>query len=303
MIGLLVIPWLPRRAVVGLANALGALAWRWSPKLCRIADANLRLVFGDTLSPTERQAICRASFQSFALTLLDMFWFMVNTTRRHHRYVLLDESFMPLINHPPVIGVTGHFGNWEIMSAACGLHGAPLTAVAMPLKNRFVDRMLNRLRRTAGSQAVPRQGAVRALLKNLKNGRNIALVLDQNTLPREGGIFMPFLGLYAPVSNAAGLLWQRTGAPLLVTSCIADARGVYTARGSRLLPPPSGEGAEFTPEDVTALAVQEIEQVIRRYPSNWLWSYKRWCYYRDEDPVERYPFYARRYRPDVTKGK
>jgi len=287
--------------VVWLANALGDLAWRWSPKLCRVADANLLLVFGDSISPAERRAINRASFQSFALTLLDMFWFMINTTRRHQRYVLIDDSFKPLISRPPVIGVTGHFGNWEIMSVACGLHGAPLTAVAMPLKNRFVDSMLNRLRRTAGSQSVPRQGAIRALLKNLKSGRNTALVLDQNTLPREGGIFLPFLGLPAPISNAAGMLWQRTGAPLLVGSCIADARGVYTARGSRLLPPPGSD--EPSPEDVTRMAVQEMEQVIRRYPSHWLWSYKRWRYYRDEDPVERYPFYARRYRADITKGK
>lgn len=294
LLGWLLIPLLPRFLVVRLAHILGHLAWIFSPKLQRICDANLRLVFGDSLPSTRRRAIGIASFQSFALTLLDVFWFMRNTQRRVDRYVRVDDSFRPLLERPPLIACTGHLGNWEIMSTLCGLRGKPVTAVAMPLKNAFADRLLNRLRRQTGSKAVPRQGAVRALLKSLKGGRSIALVIDQNTLPAEGGFFLPFLGLPAPVTNAAGMLWQRTGVPVLVVDCTADEKGVYTARGSQMFP----VDETTTSEAVTKQAIRLLEGVIRQQPEHWLWSYKRWRYCPDDAVVQDYPFYAKPYRRD-----
>jgi len=287
------IPLLPRCAVVGLARVLGAVAWCLSPSLRRISEANLHVVFGESLTPARRCGIGRASFQCFALTMLDVFWFMRDTRRRMERYVRVDDSFLPVFDRPPLIAFTGHIGNWEVMSMFCGFRGAPVTAVVMPLKNPFADRLLNRLRQATGSQPVPRRGAVRALLKSLTAGRTVALVIDQNTRPAEGGVFLPFLGLPAPVSNAPGMLWQRTRVPLLVVDCTADRHGVYTVRAGDIFPLPAEESSA---EWVTARAVQELERVIRARPEHWLWSYKRWRYYRAEDPVARYPFYAKPYK-------
>lgn len=287
------IPLLPRGGVVRLARVLGALSWTFSPLLQRISEANLQVVFGDSITPERRREIGRASFQCFALTLLDVFWFMRDTRRRMERYVRVDDSFRPVFDRPPLIAFTGHLGNWEVMSMFCGFRGSPVTAVVMPLKNPFADRLLNRLRQTTGSHPVPRQGAVRALLKSLKAGRTVALVIDQNTRPSEGGVFLPFLGLPAPVSNAPGMLWQRTRVPLLMVDCRADRHGVYTVRAGDSFPAP---GEEPSAEMMTAMAVRHLEAAIREHPEQWLWSYKRWRYYREDDPVERYPFYATPYR-------
>ncbi len=291
----IVIPYLPRRAVVALAHGLGALAWRFSRKLQRISEANLDLAFGGELPLARRQAIGRAAFQSFALTLLDVYWFRRNRRRRLERYVRMTPACMPLIHASPLIAVTGHIGNWEIMSTVCGLHDVPVTAVAMPLANGMADRLLNRLRRTTGSRAVARQGAVRPLLKSLKAGRTIALVIDQNTLPEEGGVWVPFFGLPVPVSNAAGMLWQRTGVQLITLACRADRNGMYTMSGSVLFPEEANSG--ITAEAITRRASAMLEEEIRAQPEQWLWAYKRWRYYRTEDPAERYPFYAKHYTP------
>jgi KDO2-lipid IV(A) lauroyltransferase len=289
----LLVPLLPRFLIVRLARGLGTLGWFFSPSLQRIADANLQVVFGETMTPAHRREIVRASFQSFALTMLDVFWFMRNTRHRIARYVRVDDSFLPLFERRPLIACTGHLGNWEIMSTLCGLRGAPVTAVAMPLKNAFADRVLNRLRRSTGSKAVPRQGAVRALLKSLKENRSIALVIDQNTRPAEGGFFTTFLGLSAPVTNAPGMLWQRTGAPVIVVDCTADKNGIYTARGSVLFP--ADDEHAVSSEAVTKQAIALLEDVIRERPEHWLWSYKRWRYIVDEAAGD-YPFYAKPYR-------
>jgi Kdo2-lipid IVA lauroyltransferase/acyltransferase len=288
-LGWLAIPLLPRWMVVGLARGVGDLAWRGSASERRIALANLEIAFGAALSPAQRQSIGRASFQNFALTILDVFWFDRQTAPRIRKYVRWEEGFEFALKQPPVIGVTGHIGNWEMISIVCGLCGAPMTAVAMPLKNPYVDDMLNRLRRRTGSATLPRAGALRGLLKALKTGRTVALVLDQNTLPAEGGDFVPFFGVPAPVSKAAGLLWQRSAVPIMVADCTADRRGHYTIH-CRPLFPESGESC--SPEQITQRAVEELETLIRLHPQHWVWAYKRWRWRPANEPASRYPFYA-----------
>lgn len=290
VMGWLLIPWLPRRGILWLARGLGAVGWMMSRRLREVSLANLDLAFGHEYSPAQQALIGKGAFQSFVLTLLDLFWFQINTRKRFNRYVRFTESALDLVRRTPLIGVTGHLGNWEVISMACYRYGAPVTAVAMPLKNPYVDRLLTGMRRRMGSVTVPRQGAIRGLLKSLKSERTIALVMDQNTLPSEGGMFLPFFGVPAPVSRAAAMLWQRTGIPLIVAVCTADSDGVYTIESLPVFPE---KDSDLTPEAVTEQAIRHLEMLIRRHPQHWAWAYKRWRYYRPCDPQERYPFYAK----------
>ncbi|MFU8779879.1 MAG: lysophospholipid acyltransferase family protein [Kiritimatiellia bacterium] len=282
-----VIPFLPRCCVVGLARVGGRVAWCVSRRERKISLANLDLVYGDTLSSGEKDALGRASFQSFALTLLDLFWFSRFTESRYRRFIDIDPKMAEILQTAPLIGVTGHVGNWEIISMIFGMEGNPTTAVAMPLKNPFVGRMLRRLRIRTGSVPVPRAGAVRTLLQTLRSKGAIGLLLDQNTHPKEGGIFVPFFGLPVAVSNAAGLLAKKTNVAVVVVIAVADKKGFYHFACSDLLLP---EG--LTAAEITVAVTHQLETMIRQYPHDWLWSYKRWRYYRDGDDPARFPYYA-----------
>jgi Kdo2-lipid IVA lauroyltransferase/acyltransferase len=282
-----VIPLLPRPVVVGLARFGGRVAWRFAVRERQVSLANLDLVYGNTLSAGEKTMFGVSAFQSFALTLLDLFWFSRCTESRCRRYTAVDEKLAAVLATAPLIGVTGHIGNWEILSMMFGMAGNPMTAVAMPLKNPVVDRMLLRLRKRTGSVPVPRAGAVRALLHALRSKGMIGLLLDQNTRPDEGGIFVPFFGLPVVVSNAAGLLAHKTGVPVVVVVAVADAKGVYHFACSDLLSP---EG--LSADEITRIVTEKLEALVREYPANWLWSYKRWRYYRRTDDARSFPAYA-----------
>lgn len=263
------------------------MVWHLSKRDRNISRANLDLVFGDSLSCSELDQFGRSAFQHFALTVLDLFWFSRFTISRFKKYVQVDSRIQSVIQDSPFIGVTGHLGNWEIISTLYGIEGAPLTAVAMPLHNPYVDKTLQRLRMRTGSIAVPRAGAVRSLLRALRSGNNIGLVLDQNTVPSEGGIWVPFFGLPVVVSNAAGLLAVKTRIPLVVIVVVADTNGVYHFDVSDRLNP---EG--MTPEQITEEMTHRLESCIRNHPEAWLWSYKRWRYYRLGDDESQFPYYA-----------
>lgn len=288
-LGLVTIPFLPRRAIVRLSLRFGNLAYRLSTKMRRVALANIDLAFGNTIDGAEKDAMVRQSFQTFALTFLDIFWFFRFTKARLVRWVVLDPSFESLFAPGAQVAITAHFGNWEAMGQACALRGRPPVSVAAPLVNRIADAVLDRARRATGQVIVSQYGAVKALVRALKDERLVALLLDQNTRPREGGIFVPFFGRQVPVSRVPAALLKRTGARLLFTFCAADACGRYRAyaRG-----PFAANQAGNSEEEITAFIMAALESEIRANPGCWLWMYRRWKFVPEGVDIGIYPFYA-----------
>jgi KDO2-lipid IV(A) lauroyltransferase len=286
-----VIPLLSRAAVLWLSRVLGLCAYYFSPNLRRVSTANLDLAFGDTKTPEEKQEICKASCKSFALVMLDLFWFGRRSHERLRQYVRYDGSLSAFFDDPPAVLVTAHIGNWEIIGIGCAAEGFPLRSIALPLKNAFADRAVNRLRMKLGSEVVGRDGGIRKVIKALRAGMGTLIAMDQNTLPEEGGVFVPFFGVPATVSKAGGTLWSRAEVSILACWCIPDDDGIYTVSGERLV----GKDDALTAEEITVKITAKLEEVIRENPEYWLWSYKRWRFYRDEDDANQFPFYAQSY--------
>lgn len=297
-LGLVVLPVLPRWAVLACAHCAGFVAYCFAPQQRRITLSNLDIAFGDTMAPGAKRRIARRAFYTTALVIIDLFWFSRNMEQRVRRYVALDPVLRKHIYTKPVIGVTAHFGNWELLSKALGVHGFTHVAAAMPLANPDVDAIIGLGRSIPGVEIVARQGAIRGLLRSLRQGKHVALLLDQNTKPEEGGLFVGFFGLSIPMSTAAAVLSERTGAPVLPIFCRANANGSYTIYS---LPPLQREELAQAGPNIIHTTTQAIatlfEQEIRAHPDQWLWMYKRWKYIDPDWPASAYPFYAKPLRP------
>jgi len=289
--GFLLVPLLPRCIVVRLARGFGSLGYRVARRERRVGLANLDLAYGDEKSPDEKAAIIRESFQTFALGILDLFWFGAFTRRRIRRYVRFDESMQWVCESGPMVTQTAHLGNWELLGQAISLHGIPITSVATPLENPAVNWVLNRARRRTGQTIAPRTGAVRILVKKLAEGGRPGALMDQNTLPREGGAFVNFFGLPVPISLAAGMLAVHSKARMVFAYCTADREGVYTAVTESQIDTPTDR------LEATRHFSEVAESVVRRHPGKWLWMYKRWKFVPEGAPIDQYPFYARRWPP------
>ena len=141
------------------------------------------------------------------------------------------------------------------------------------------------------------------MLRHLRRGGKVAMLLDQNIKPEDGGTFVPFFGLPVPVSMAGAALALRLRCPITSGYLLPEDDGTYHAI--------SGEGV--APEDLPAghdePAVGELtrritgisETAVRNHPSLWLWSYKRWKHVPPDAPAERYPFYSKPYRESAAR--
>ena len=295
LLGMAVIPPLPRKAVLALARTLARLAYWFDPHLRHVAYANLQIAFADSISRTRKKEILLTSYTTFALVVLDMFWFSRKTAERLSAYVYFEPGFDRLFKKKRQVCITGHFGNWEILGQAVSLLGYPLVSVAAPLANPAVDTLFNRLRTTTRQQVLPKQGAVRGLLKTLNQEGKIAILLDQNTRPDEGGIFVDFFGLPVPVSSAGAALSLRTRAEIFFGFSFPQPDGRYRAHSPGCLSPETYASQETGKaiEQLTREIARILENEIKVHPELWLWMYKRWKYIPSGRAPTGYPFYAK----------
>lgn len=293
-LGLIILPALPRPAVLACARAAGAVAYYAASGQRRITLANLEVAFGKSLSPQTKRRMAREAFATMALVILDLFWFSRRLEQRVRRYVIIDQTLRTHLAAPPKIGVTAHFGNWELLSKALGVLGFAHVAAATPLANPAVDVIMGAGRSVPGVEIVTRQGAIRGLLQALRQGKYAALLLDQNTKPEEGGVFINFFGLPTTMSTAAAVLSKRTGVGIVPVFCRSNGNGSYTIYGRE---PLKEEGQAHASNNSASAMTQAIaavfEREIRAQPGQWLWMYKRWKYIDPACPAAAYPFYAK----------
>lgn len=295
-LGLAVVPRLPRPVIRRLARWLGSGAYWLSASSRRLGLENLDLAFGDTMSPAEKRRILRQSLQNFSLVMLDLLWFTRDSAARMERWFEASPRMQAsMANRVARVGVTGHFGNWELGGRYWALCAGSTMAVAMPLKNPAVDALLQRARENNGQQIIPREGALKKLVRFLRGGGTVGLLLDQNTAPDEGGIFVEFFGKPVAVSPAAGILAPMTGAEIMFAYILPRPDGSYLGEVSHVISP-----AEIAAMD-RASAAQELtqritgfyEEAIRARPECWLWSYKRWRHIPRGMPSDGFPSYAK----------
>ncbi len=287
-LGISVLPRLPRGTVLLLATSMGRLGFIASARDRRVAFANLSLAFPER-SNTWRRRVARACFETFALTLLDMAWFSQRTKERLAKWVTIDSSATAEVILPQIIGLTCHYGNWELITRAMANQGVSLAAVAAPLANRTLDHLFLRLRTDDRVSIIWKQGAIRGILKAIREKKSVAFVMDQNVLPEEGGIFAPFFGLPALFSTAPAGLLAKTGLRAVNIFCRREKRGRYLITAC----PPFTVKPDEDRRSITNNIAKTFEHEIATHPEQWLWMYKRWKYLPAENKGHNFPFYAK----------
>ncbi len=174
-----------------------------------------------------------------------------------------------------VLIFSAHFGNWELAVAALSLLVKPVVVIYRPLDNPFLDILVARVRSALGNIPLPKENAMRAILRNLKQNKMIGLLIDQNTAWYEG-VFVDYFGRPACTTNGLALLALHSGAPVLPAFAIRLEDGRY-----RLVIGPEVEIINTGDKDAdvianTQLFTKMIEQTVRSHPDQWLWVHQRW---------------------------
>ncbi len=278
-----VLPAIPSRAAIALADALAVLLHAFDARGRRVGRANLRAVLSDELPRAERARVLRGSYRNAVRAMVLLFHVRPTTPERWGRFVTVPPEVEARMHeglqlHSRVVLVSGHFGNWEMALAARSvLPYAPRFAyLAETTGMRAVDDLFDRLRDRGGGSGALRKGGSWALKRALENGGSVALLVDRNVRGWHGGHYVPFLGLPARTTPLPAVLARRFEVPLLVLLCVPDGGAHWRLWLSPDLLGPLTEDVDADVAGATERVNAVLSRVIREHPEGWAWMIKRW---------------------------
>jgi Kdo2-lipid IVA lauroyltransferase/acyltransferase len=269
---------LPRSVARWLAAAGTAVLLRLRPKMRKTAEFNMRLAFPDWTEEQRRDALKKMT-RNLGWMAVEFARFPKYTKENIHSVVVLDghENFLAGQKRGKgVLYLTGHIGAWELSSYAHALYGFPLHYMARPLDNKPLDEMVNRYRGRSGNEPIYKNESARTMLRVLKDSGTVGILADQNTMPEEG-VFVDFFGTPACTSTGIARVALHTDAAVVPGYAFWDEdSGKYRLRFE---PPVELVRTGDTEKDVaenTQRFAKVLEEVIRKYPDQWVWIHARW---------------------------
>jgi KDO2-lipid IV(A) lauroyltransferase len=273
--------------VLGLdtASALGGFIgrniYRRLPVVNR-ARENLRAAF-PALGESEIEAIVLAMTDNLGRTIAEYPHLTRISTHGADPRIATIETDAPeraVASGKPVMFISGHFANWEVMAIGTYESGYDAATVFRPPNNPYVDRWIARKRFQCGFKEQIAKGphGMRRIFTCLRRGKPVCFLVDQKT---NEGIPAPFFGRDAMTTPAPAALALKLDAVLQPVSI----RRIKGARFEVGFPPPiafeaSGD-QERDVERLTAAINAHIEEQVRKNPSQWLWVHRRWPTQRD----------------------
>src|SRR5512145_131311 len=260
-----------------IATSLAGLGYRASLKHRLIAFHNLMRAFPEK-TPEEIVAIAKASYKSFSLIFAEFSEILYLNKNNLESWVSvtgLEHYEAALREGKGVLLITAHFGNWEFGNAALAILSRPPIFMARVLDSAFLEEGTTYVRSLHGVGIIHKENAMRPMLRLLKNGEAVKLLIDQNVAAYEG-VFIDFFGRPACATNGVALMAMHSGAAVLpiFTTRMPDGR-YLTEIGPKVETVNTGDRDRDTVTNTQNYA-NVIEDHIRKYPDQWLWVHQRW---------------------------
>lgn len=268
---------LPLRLADAVGRGSGLLYRRLDARRRRLVSSNLALAFPGKRA-AEIEALAREVFAHFGAVAADLV-----RTEGAPIGRLLARVTVEGLEHARAAAATGrgvffatpHLGNWEWANLVTGANGIPVTIVARPLDNPFLDARLTALREKTGCHVVSKRDAARTILKTLRAGGVVGILGDQRARPPDA-VRVPFFGRPAWTTTAIARFADRAGALVLPVVCLRVAPGRYRLVYSEAIDVSSLPPEERATEPLTARITALVESQVRAAPGQWLWLHDRW---------------------------
>ncbi|MCU0723819.1 MAG: lysophospholipid acyltransferase family protein [Planctomycetes bacterium] len=268
---------LPPRAAYLLGDVLALAWWCLDAPRRRLALENLRIAFPD-LPEGSRRRIAFRNFRHLCAVLVDTLRYRKIHAGNWERFVTIegDGPYRETRGKGPgAVAISGHLGNWEMISAHAFRYGAA-AIVAKAIHNPWIDREIRARRAGAGIlQIDPDRNSPKEILRTLRSGAPVLFLVDQSAKGEEG-ILVPFFGRPAPTHTGPAVLALRSGAPVFPIFAWRTPEGrIRLVYGDRAELVRTGDFRRDIEEN-TRLFTKFVEDAVRAHPEQWFWVHDRW---------------------------
>ena len=171
----------------------------------------------------------------------------------------------------PVIFISGHFSNFELMAMQIEKSGVNLAAIYRPLNNIFLNVLMERIRKKYICKKQIKKGTsgVRELLKLYKAGYSIALMIDQRV---SEGIKSKFFGEEAFTTTIPAQFIKKFNCKVVPIYIERYNDIKFDIKIDKPIEFSKGTSTEKITRDLNIW----LEKMILKNPGKWIWSHNRW---------------------------
>ena len=268
----------PDKIMYYVSKGLSRLIYFFDKKHRKIAHVNLELAYGDRLSNKKKEKIIKASYLNLMLLLIDFIKNQgISKEDLLEKVTFKNETVLlnALKNDQKIILMTAHYGNWELLPLSLAAKFAPLTGVGRKLDSDVMDSILNKNRQQFDIEMLDKKGAMKDMIKVLRNNRMLGLLVDQNTSENKG-LLVDFFGKPVRHTHAAAILARRFNATIIPAFITTEDHKNYLIT---FYDPIWTDKTDDKDKDILESVQKQAkitEEIIREKPEEWFWLHKRW---------------------------
>jgi len=270
---------LARGAIIKLMKALSWFAYTVSKKHQRIINTNLDIAFKNRLTKEEKKSYGIAAF----MNLLDTTLGIIARDGMQKSEVIENVTFEgeEIVQKyqkagRKIIFVTGHQGNWELLSQAIAIKfDLTLVGVGRELDSKLMDRVLKENREQFNVEMVYKKGAMKGCIKALSQNKAIGILVDQAIRPNQS-IEVDFFGQRATHTPLASILSRKFGIDLIPAFISTEDYKHYHVKIYEPIETLKTENQEKDLAKLTQAQADAMQVAIEAHPKEWFWMHKRW---------------------------
>jgi len=171
----------------------------------------------------------------------------------------------------PAVFISGHFNNFELMAMTIERQGIELSAVYRPLNNKFLNIVMEYLRKNYICKNQVKKGlkGVREALSHFKEGKSLAIMIDQRVTE---GVSVSLFGKNAYTTTIPAQFVKKFGAKVVP---------IYIERIKNdnfklVIHEPISFSNNDTVDYITLTLNKILEKMIIKNPEQWIWTHNRW---------------------------
>ena len=235
----------------------------------RIVD-NLRLIFPD-LEKRKREELCSQVPNNIGRTLFELL--SPNAFSNIAKSAKVSGPGFKILKDAqeqkkPVILVSGHFGNYDVVRVVLNTNQISVGALYKPMSNPYFNTFYERCIKQIAEPLFPRgRAGMGNMMRYLEDGNVVALLIDQYMSHGEP---LKFLGHTAYTATSAAKLALKHDALLITFYVVRNDDGINFDLVFESPVKPS------TPNEMTQVLNDRLEKQIRKNMGQWLWTHKRW---------------------------
>ncbi len=267
---------IPFRLLYALSDAFYFLLFHVLGYRKNVVYTNLRNSFPNK-SEEEIDQIAKDFYKYLCDLFLETFKTLTISKKAMLKRCSIEDETLELFNRIAANGkssilVLGHYGNWEwagnTFSILCKQQ---LYVIYHPLRNKYFDGLVYRMRTRFGTKLIPMKETFRKMLGSRKELSMTAFIADQTPSP-SNAYWTTFLNQETPVFRGTELIATKIGYPVIYATVKRVKRGYYKIYAEELVIDPKST----TEGEISELHTKRLEKDIINDPVIWLWSHRRW---------------------------